>query len=774
MAVKYIYIKCYFYKLLMKQKTLFDFTELNKYRKKATTNDLIKLPKNTINTNLEMLNVFLPFDPLKLNNPRQSHCDIPLGWSVCRGYVYISRNEADILIRSPPTDSWHEDAAKRWGSKLVYRCPSRRMIIKNGQNIIQRCCFCTRRSRIANHTQHCWMVEPEYDWMTNQDEIIKNLIISASERYSARVQAALAQIVGRLDISAANAASEAMSSFLYEIIDIAYAAQKYANKHDIMLNPNDILYTYSDKIITEEIINQAQKERLFILQDLKNVKYANIKIDAGTVLCTHCTNAILDSPLCNSRYIIDLSENQNWNTQDYEIFITKLLTHLQNQNITICSLIHDNLPAQSIAVKNVLNHFKHLKILDIPCFNHMINLVISNIIKINEDISQCIQNIFEFQKILSKIGYKIPTIPVARWCYMVETLGYILKNKNEIAQIIAENEDAFEDFPCWNSFLSHLMILYKILSPLHSLSLAYERNNFTLPKILSSYLWIQDQWKIALSKIQNESQHEYYNSLLNIVVSYFFARVFNNVYEDVCASFLLSFEGASLVDSLQQNNTNQINNEINKLFEQINIPNPNQFIEINQEILITQENQESKEINEKLKEIEILEKLTAKFDLFESEALSHTQNIKDYYNNLLNVPIDRKLSYDFLLGNSLDLSINSLTQLNSEQSREYYQEKILSFLCKKTQSQRNWEAIKIQSFLSEDFHDMRDFATLAMQYQYAGVSESAVERMISEQRQILGTSMTRISVDVLSARLTLRGKHPIRKTNDFIFNFQNL
>ena len=69
---------------------------------------------------------------------------------------------------------------------------------------------------------------------------------------------------------------------------------------------------------------------------------------------------------------------------------------------------------------------------------------------------------------------------------------------------------------------------------------------------------------------------------------------------------------------------------------------------------------------------------------------------------------------------------------------------------------------------------MRDFATLAMQYQYAGVSESAVERMISEQRQILGTSMTRISVDVLSARLTLRGKHPIRKTNDFIFNFQNL
>ena len=39
MAVKYIYIKCYFYKLLMKQKTLFDFTELNKYRKKATTNE---------------------------------------------------------------------------------------------------------------------------------------------------------------------------------------------------------------------------------------------------------------------------------------------------------------------------------------------------------------------------------------------------------------------------------------------------------------------------------------------------------------------------------------------------------------------------------------------------------------------------------------------------------------------------------------------------------------------------------------------------------------
>ena len=365
--------------------------------------------------------------------PRQSDHDIPVGWSPCYG----------IRERSASSFTLDETETRLEGDECLYRCPHTEFrLTQAGKLELVRCSVCVRRSRISDHMKkgkngrdkHEFRVLPKYDGMLHRS--LRNSIQETrSEIYSAELLRLTASFIGRTGIPLAKGCGVAMESLLTDVMNLAFKAQRNAQVQGITLTATDFTCHFGRICLTEELVRLAEEERDKRIQHFRERQYfVNMKIDAGTVLKSHCMHGVLDCAIdmAHSEIILDVEIKENWGTDAYADYLVKKIDQVrEDYGLAIASIVHDNLAAQSSAVNRVLTELRPKEmILDVPCQNHVVNLCFVHSIKRSSKLSLLIDKALEYQKGMRKAGLKCPNVPATRWLYIADVIQYITKNKD--------------------------------------------------------------------------------------------------------------------------------------------------------------------------------------------------------------------------------------------------------------------------------------------------------------------------------------------------------
>lgn len=74
---------------------------------------------------------------------------------------------------------------------------------------------------------------------------------------------------------------------------------------------------------------------------------------------------------------------------------------------------------------------------------------------------------------------------------------------------------------------------------------------------------------------------------------------------------------------------------------------------------------------------------------------------------------------------------------------------------------RFWKQLQLVSVHNPRYREWGQFASVACILQNAACSEAAVERLLSVQKHLQGTTMTNVSMDVLTAKLQMYGPNVV-------------
>ncbi len=271
-------------------------------------------------------------------------------------------------------------------ASVVYRCPKRLNKFIPGTLAMQtwRCTHCVRRDRIGVHNGRCvYNCKPEFDsMMAKEVTVARQSRDNRAELYTARILRYQTVAMGRLGISFRKMASNAMFEMSRGLVQIGMDLQAKAPDGTRYV-ADDFVRKYKRNVYQEELIRASEAELSHLCTEYNRLRFANLKIDAGKVLKSHLTHAVIDGPAVTfGPWICPAAENSGWNTIQYKNYLNSLLDdiHQKAPNLVICSIIHDNLPAQSNAVESVIRE-RQAKTIDVPCFNHMLQLVFTAILE---------------------------------------------------------------------------------------------------------------------------------------------------------------------------------------------------------------------------------------------------------------------------------------------------------------------------------------------------------------------------------------------------------
>jgi hypothetical protein len=128
---------------------------------------------------------------------------------------------------------------------------------------------------------------------------------------------------------------------------------------------------------------------------------------------------------------------------DYANLFGDLVNRAESEHLTVCSIIVDNLAAQSVGLDSWLAS-SNSPIIHVKCFAHMANLVIANTLEegnfalVMERVT-VIQSFLRKPKAVAAIGKKCPAFVRTRWCYMVDTLAFIFNNLEAVPGYLFAN-----------------------------------------------------------------------------------------------------------------------------------------------------------------------------------------------------------------------------------------------------------------------------------------------------------------------------------------------
>lgn len=115
-------------------------------------------------------------------------------------------------------------------------------------------------------------------------------------------------------------------------------------------------------------------------------------------------------------------------------------TATQAPSLVICSIVHDNLPAQEHAVELVIRGQGQF-ILDVLCFNHMINLVFIHSMRDCPDLNAFVELALSLQKFFKLAEMSVPSVQRTRWLYIVELIDFILSREEMLIAFVAGTEN---------------------------------------------------------------------------------------------------------------------------------------------------------------------------------------------------------------------------------------------------------------------------------------------------------------------------------------------
>ena len=574
------------------------------------------------------------------------------------------------------------------------------------------------------------------------------------EVYHERILKALGTFVGRLDLSIRSGISDAMTSFLAEVMDVATYAQFNSDRGKrARVLGSSLVPSFTDQELRQFMIMSAAAEREELKSAYQMEKLlVNVKIDAGTTLQSHVVYTIVDCTGNDLRPLIwNVEECDAWDSEKYELYLVKTISNIKSAmpKTIIASIVHDRLAAQAKAVANVVHsNFRDIAVIDVPCFNHMLNLVFTDALASSTIMSRTVSSVLNWQKVLRTRGAKLaikskcPAISKTRWYYIVDILDYLLDKKRDIELFLLKNIDELSE-----QLSDEFEMLMTVLEPIHDLSLIIEHREATLAHIVPLSILLLRKWKKAVTVLNHD-----YKEVLRIVVMHFLSRLLSNNYDEALTSWLLTDRNiASFCDG--------------KVNERMEVAEPEH------EII---GNDEEHELTTTVNEVESF----VSFCDSSTEATNVSEMIQENLMLLKDLTVDELLSYD-LMQDSFERAMRSLQTYGVEGlggDPGYFEDKLTFWLNDQMRNglldamrspfkgndwTRTWEWILAKSEWVPEWREWNIFASLAVRYLGSAVSEAEVERALSVQKNILGTTMTRIHVETIEARMLLHGKRAI-------------
>ena len=485
-----------------------------------------------------MRKLHLCFPPITVKE-RHVGCDIPLGWTICRGSWNVTLDEAIAMMNGSISPEISGDE-----HRTVYRCPKlQNVVCFDGSIEKRRCVICCRRDRIKQHLKCRFECENRFDAMAPQQG---NPRPNFTDECVEKCRRALVIGLMRSGVSASKIASKATLDMARHLIQIGIDAQ-YSVTVRAKLSADDIAWPFSRTTIEKELRDAAASETETLITKYQQIGYVNLKVDAGSVLRAHVTHAVVDNPVSLLvPWVMDVSGNMRWNTHDYETFFLQKIQTIQQRNIVVCSVIHDNLSAQSNAIDNVLRTLDaRPKIFDIPCFNHMLNLVLSDSIEQCCELRGAIKRLKKWLKLMKRLKVPIRNIPRTRWVYIVEAIQALSKVPG-LDDILAANHRTVYEILNYEAheLPAEFVQLYEVLNPLYILSKELENNRTRLPHVIPLMRRCLSSWETVSRTLEND---DCFKVAIDCLVTNLLARVRANAFEEAVTAYVLSIAGKTEV-----------------------------------------------------------------------------------------------------------------------------------------------------------------------------------------------------------------------------------
>ena len=486
----------------------------------------------------------LCFPPIPQPHIRRTGDDVSVKWTACRGSWFVQESDAIAMMsgRLVPDCSGEEH-------RVCYRCPERRnIILPNGALETRRCTVCCRKNRTNLHQTCKFSCQARFDSMVEQEHAGRP--DTGARSYIDRYLKALCKGAMRVGLSCNKLGSEAVLSMARELIQIGIDAEAASARVPKHVKAVDIAVDYSRPTWESELRRLADLEAEALVKEYQTIQYVNLKIDAGSVLNAHVTHALVDSPWSHAApLILHVSENSKWDVANYEEFLVAHLQRLEGfePKLIVCSIVHDNLAAQANAVSNVISHWDTVpKIIDVPCLNHMVNLVFTQSVNDCHALDSLVRAVIKWQSLCSAIGLRTPSVPQTRWLYIVEVIREIVSVK-ELPDALAANMDAV--FDCLGHEAteapSEFLLLLDLLDPLYVLSHELERRKTRLSDVIPLIQECLSSFKRVTEALPKDC--DVGREIIHCLVSNLIARLRANAYDAIVTSYVLTLKGQAEV-----------------------------------------------------------------------------------------------------------------------------------------------------------------------------------------------------------------------------------
>lgn len=458
------------------------------------------------------------------------------------------------------------------------------------------------------------------------------------------------------------------------------------------------------------------------------------------------------------------------------------IQQIQSKGVRICSIVHDNLPAQSKGLEEVLSSLDDRpRIVDVPCFNHLINLVFVHAVRQNNDLNALVSEVQTWQRLLKALKINAPTIPKTRWLYVVELIEVIVSYPN-LEEIMALNQQTV--YAILQNDIREVPVtfvqLHEVLLPLFMLSKKLEKRTTRLSDVIPLVSDCINQWKTLRQHIPQDNM---FFGILDSLVSNLIVRVRSNAFDEAVAAFVLSVNGKKIIESrFREDNTLPLNPVLGDAAREDSEDSEDDKetmsfddCPVGDSETACQDFAHEMEAYDQLDELDMLEG---------DETISKKRRsmIEEWSQTISNLSLDDKLSYDFLaefMSNAHRSLVAHGAVIPEEDGGERYYEVALShwFSCRlddriisltRVQEMSGkfldflvWNHILHLSKGDRNWSFWGPLAEVAMILVSCAVSEADVERLLSVQKNIQGSTTTNISAEGLTARLRLYGSRPI-------------
>jgi hypothetical protein len=361
---------------------------------------------------------------------------------------------------------------------------------------------------------------------------------SNRRKLNQRIRELAVEFIGLTNLSSRQGGSHAMYAFVVHVFQLGLS---FPRDHlEALIDAGDLIDPITPKAISEELAANAEKKFRASLDELVDVKFVNIVVDAGMVHQLKTIVCLLSSPHVSAQpVLLDLRENRSMSKQKYAELFGELVAQAENTNLIVCSVIIDNLMAQSAGLDSFLDS-ANSPVIHVKCFAHMSNLIISNTLeepnlrRVMERLT-AIQGLLRTREAARYIGKKCPAFVRTRWFYMIDTLAFIFDNLDQIRGYMFASEVAFP----LDHVPTEIFELYAILLPFACFLRAVESRSCNLCSIVP----LARRLLAALSDVQGLLQTGAAMMILRDMHIRLLARLCVNNRAEALTAYALTLQG---------------------------------------------------------------------------------------------------------------------------------------------------------------------------------------------------------------------------------------